>query len=425
MNRSLVVGAVLVLLAACSSDEATEVEFDEATTGSVTQMVAAPATIQPAARATVTAPVLGEVVEILVDDGERVEPGDAIVRLSSDELSAAVARARAGVEAAGSLAGISAPAPDLSPLLAAVRAQLEGVIPPVLDTAAAAAEQLPDEARAEALLRVTEARARYQQTARELRSAEQRAASSVRRATAAQRDAAAVQERQALAALRAAQSREEDLTLTAPIAGVVELASGDRNGEGAGALPDELSGFLGDGGGGPVALGARVAPGQPVFTVYDLSGFHVAATVDEVDAVLVDEGQGATVFVDAFPDVELRGHVRRVGIGPAAGAAGGVVYPVEIALTGVDRPFRVGMTASVEIAVVEVDDATVVPARALVRRDGRDVVFVARGDEVVPVSVDVLALGEDRAAVDGDVAPGDRVVTAGFDEVDASEPDDA
>lgn len=424
--------AALLALSACSGDAGEPIELEEVTSGAVAQTIAAPATLEPADRRTVRSPASGRVAEILVEPGDRVVAGEVVLRLESDSLEAAIGQAQAGLDAAGALGGI-APAVDLSVLIEPVRSQVEDVVPPVLDALEEQAEAIDDrDARAELLLRVNDARTRYLEVVSDLREAEAEAAAAARRSTAAQRAAAEAQRRQAEAALTAAEEREDQLSVTAPIDGVVELADGEGTSAApdvGGELPPEVSGLLGGSrGGGRVAPGADVGAGQPLFTVYDLSGFHAEATVDEVDAIDVAAGQAAEIFVEAHPDRTFTARVAHVGIAPTQGRAGGVVYPVTVRFQDEldDVTFRVGMTASVEIVVEEVDGATVVPSRALLVRDGRDVVLVARsedGDRVArAVEVDLLAVGEERAAVAGDLEVGDRVVVSGFDDLEDGDP---
>lgn len=428
--RGALVTAVALLAVACSGGDGGGIELAEVTTGSVTQTIAAPATLEPEARRTVRAPAGGAVEEILVESGDAVRAGDVVLRMSSDSLDAAISQARAGLDAASALGAIG-PAVDLAALIEPVRQQVQEVVPPVLDGLEARAEQVADpDLRAELLLELNDARLGYEDVVDQLASAEAEARTAARRSTAAQRAAAEAQRRQAQAALDAAQEREDQLTVTAPIDGVVELADGDEAPAGGSAeLPSELGGLLGAGAGrGPVAPGATVGPGQALFTVYDLSGFHVEATVDEVDAIDVAEGQPAEVLVEAYPDRSFSGRVSRVGIAPAQGRAGGVVYPVTVRFQDDlgDVTFRVGMTASVEIAVEEVDDAPVVPSRALLVRDGRDVVLVARIDSGTRVAraveVELLAVGDEEAAVDGELEVGEEVVVSGFDDLEDGDP---
>jgi len=422
VRRPLALALVAVVAAgpACSSGaEPVVVEFGEVTSGEVVQIIAAPAVVQPAGRRVVLAPAAGEVVDVLIEDGASVEAGAAVLQLSSDAIALAIEQAEAAVDAADTLAAIPAVG-DLSPIFADVRAQLDDVIPSLLDSLDAQVAVVPDEAvRAVIAARIDEARAAYDATSEQLASAEAAAASAQDAATEAQLEAAEAQSDQAQLALDAARERADSLAVVAPVAGRVELApatAGVVGGLGGLASGDE--GTDAD----RVGPGTVVSAGQPLFTVYDLSEFHVEAAIDEVDAVLVTTGQVADVLVDAFPDSTFVGTVRRVGVGPTRSASGGTTYPAVIELEPSDAPFRVGLTASVEIVVRRVDADVVVPSRALLRREGRDVVLAARDGVVVEVEVEVVALGDETAAVEGELRRGEQLIIAGFEELQDGDP---
>lgn len=234
--------------------------------------------------------------------------------------------------------------------------------------------------------------------------------------------------------------RRDDLEARAPVDGVIEL--GPADGAAApgdlGGLPDlgDLGGLgglgangFGDLGGlsdgapsgasdGPITEGTEVRAGQVLFTVYDLSSWLVEADIDELDARAVAEGQTAEVTLDAFPGEVFRAEVDKVGLTPTS-AAGAVAYPARLRLLErpEDPPPRIGMSASVEILTSTVEVDTVVPSRAVVRRDDENVVYVLEGDTVRLVAVELLAFGDDAAAVSGALAPGDLVVVAGYEDL--------
>jgi HlyD family secretion protein len=468
--------AIVALAAGCSSEEGPTFETAEVVRGEVVQTVASAAELQPANRVTVLAPVGGLVAELLVGDGDVVAAGDPIVRLESDSIDQQVAQAAAAVDAAETLAGAAAGAGfDLSPVIGAFRSQLDAVFPPLiatlegqLDAVELAARQLaaatpdtiapdPDgpggdldlevpvpevdldaiEASvAAARARVAETQAGYRDARASLSAAERDAGRQAAAASEAQRAAASAQRDQATLALEAARARVDDLTILAPAGGVVELARADAAGAGVpdagdlggltdqlggGALPD-LGGLLGGGGGaptssGPVAQGVDVGAGQPLLTIFDLSGFTARVQIDEIDVVEVAVGQPVTVLVDAFPEAELGGIVTHVALAPERLPAGGSIYPVTVDLRSVpvDVSLRVGLTASAEIEVRRIVGDTVVPTSALLRRGGDEVVHVVRDGIVREVPVRVLAIGDQTAAVDGPVVAGERVVTVGVE----------
>jgi multidrug efflux pump subunit AcrA (membrane-fusion protein) len=514
---SLAVAALVA--AACSGDDGPELAFAEVAAAEVVQTIAAGAQLEPASRVTVTAPVGGEVVELLVGDGDVVQAGQPVAVLASDGLEAQLAQAEAAVDAADALAAAAAGAGlDLSPVLGGFRAQLDAVVPPLLgavsdqlDAVQAALEgiqqpdvpptveldlggielpapELPDDIElpegvdlpdgidppppitlpdvtvevpvpqgptidmSGALASIRDARARiaeaergYRDASTQLRAAEADVGAQADQAAAGQAAAVAAQREQAERALDAARGRLDDLTVLAPADGVVELARGGGAGAGANGLGglDALAGSLGGGGdlgdlgalgeafgggggdagggttSGPIAEGVSVGVGQALLTIYDLSGFTASVDVDEIDVVEVEEGQTAVVLVDAFPDAELEGIVRHVALAPVAGVGGGTIYPVTVELFRVPEEvrLRVGLTASAEIEVRRVDAETTVPTSALLRRGGDEVVHVVREGRAIEVPVVVTALGDDTAAVEGDLRVGETVVTTGVEQL--------
>jgi multidrug efflux pump subunit AcrA (membrane-fusion protein) len=252
----------------------------------------------------------------------------------------------------------------------------------------------------------------------------------VRQATAAQRA-------QADAAAAAAAAQVDELTVQAPLTGTVQLGEAAASDGVAlpGGIPPELAGLAGQfggvstaPGGGTLRVGAPVTAGQTLFTVFDLSTRYAVVEVDEVDAPRVAIGQRARVLVDAFPDAELEGIVEAVKVEAAPTEAGGVGYSVRVRIIPPapdDAPagaahegLRIGMTASAEITTATVASDLVVPSRALLRRDSATVVFVLAPEATVRmVPVTVEALGEDLAAISGELDGDDQVVVTGYEDL--------
>jgi HlyD family secretion protein len=426
----LLVGAIL--LAGCDGDETPEIQTAEVVAGEVVQTVAAAAQLEPTGRVTVTSPAGGEIAELLVADGDVVEQGDPLVRLSSGSVELQIAQAEAAVASADALAGAASSAGvDLSPVLGALRGQLDAVYPPLLEALADQAAMVEDDdIRARIEARIDEAEAAYYQSRANLQRSESQLRGQAQQASAGQVAAAEAQRQQAELALDAARERADDLTLVAPAPGVVELA---RAGGASATVPDldalaggaeDLGSLFGGSGttetAGPIAVGVAVVPGQALLTIFDLSGFTAQVQVDEIDVVEVEEGQRVTVLVDAYPDAELGGVVSHVAIAPQGTATGGASYPVTVDLRAVpdDVRLRVGMTASAEIEVRRVRSDTVVPTSALLRREGTEVVHVVRDGVAREVPVEVAAIGDDTAAVEGAIERGERVVTIGVELVE-------
>lgn len=426
---------------ACTGDDRPVVVTEPVSSGSVTQTISAPAVVQAADRQPVTASVPGVVARIAVEDGEPVEAGDLVVRLASDDVDQALEQAEAAEAALGATQPSIQIAPPGDAAVAASResvGELDADIQPDLRAARRKARALADaDQRKAARATIALLEAAYHDV-REALLAAGTAAAAQQNAVAASfssaldqalRQATAGQATQAANAADAAAARADDLRLTAPFDGVVQL--GDAGGGAAPEIPDDLSGGSADAlagglgtldaeGQGRLRVGSPVSPGQTVFTVFDLSELYVQADVDEIDAPQLDVGQSADVLLDAFPDRVFAGEVESVAIEAQTSTTGGVAYPTRIRLLDPprrNRP-RLGMTASAEITTDTVQTDLAVPSRSIVRRRGGQAVFVVREDAAVLVPVSVRALGEELAAVDATgLRRDDQVIVSGYEDL--------
>ena len=168
------------------------------------------------------------------------------------------------------------------------------------------------------------------------------------------------------AALADAQVQLSYATITAPISGVIGSVS-TQEGE-------------------TVAAGLNA----PTFvTIEDLGRLQVDTFVDEVDIGKVVPGQKAVFTVDAFPSREFTGKV--VAIYPKAVIQENVVnYDVVVEITDkYDGLLRPDMTASVTIFQETHENMLTVPAKAVKRERGKNVVHVVVNGKVEPREIKV------------------------------------
>jgi multidrug efflux pump subunit AcrA (membrane-fusion protein) len=150
-------------------------------------------------------------------------------------------------------------------------------------------------------------------------------------------------------------------TITAPIDGVIASVSTEE--------------------GETVAAGMQA----PTFvTIIDLNRLQVDAYVDEVDIGKVKVGQRAVFTVDAFPATEFEGKVS--AIYPKAVIQDNVVnYDVVV---DIETPYhgrlRPEMTASVTIFLEKREGVLAVPAKAVQRERGKNVVYVLADGRAKP-----------------------------------------
>lgn len=123
-----------------------------------------------------------------------------------------------------------------------------------------------------------------------------------------------------------------------------------------------------------VVLSKEVEEGQTVAASFntptlfkiaqDLTDMRVIADVDEADIGQVKEGLPVTFTVDAFPDDTFRGEVTQVRQ-QATTESNVVTYEVVISAPNTDLKLKPGLTASVNILTLDLQDTPAVPSRAL------------------------------------------------------------
>ena len=156
--------------------------------------------------------------------------------------------------------------------------------------------------------------------------------------------------------------------------------------------------------------GALVSAGTLAVRLADLSTLQLKVPVSEVDIPNVAVGQKATMSFDAYFNETYTGEVLEIA-GAAENQAGVMVYMVTIAIENGQGSLKPGMTAGVVIEIAEKPNALVLPVQAVTSKDGKDIVYVMRGNNPVAVQVQVGAYSEDQVEIlSGDVQEGETVV---------------
>ncbi len=176
-----------------------------------------------------------------------------------------------------------------------------------------------------------------------------------------------------------------------------------------------------------VKTGDLVSSGDTAFRIDDLSSIYVDLEISEVDVASLKVGQKATLEFDAIADKTYTGEVTEISL--VGSVSNGVVnYPVTVRISDVgeqakpvgeqakpvDENIRPGMTASVTITVDQVDNALIVPNKAIHTSNGQRTVTVLSGDKQISVPVTVSLTGDSQSAVSSpQLKEGDVVVISG------------
>ena len=123
-------------------------------------------------------------------------------------------------------------------------------------------------------------------------------------------------------------------------------------------------------------------PTPPTVDLIDNSCLYISAPIDEVDATAVRTGMSARITLDAFPDQDFPGHVRRVA--PYVLEVEKQARTVEVEAE-IDNPEKYdlipGYSADVEIILDTRVDVLRIPALAVI--DGEKVLLLNEQDQVI------------------------------------------
>jgi HlyD family secretion protein len=156
--------------------------------------------------------------------------------------------------------------------------------------------------------------------------------------------------------------------------------------------------------------GDQVSAGDVAFRVDNLSSLLVDVQVSEVDINSISIDQSVMLTFDAILGREYHGEV--VEVAQAGTEDQGVVnFTVTVELTDADAAVKPGMTAAVNIVVEEVQDALLVPNRAVRLMDGERIVYVLENGLPVQKEITLGPSSDTQSVVaGGDVKEGDAII---------------
>jgi HlyD family secretion protein len=341
-------------------------------------------------RAVVSAKIQGRLAELHVEEGARVEEGQVFARLESAEFEAAVNRARAQLQQAD--AQISA----AEALIASANAGLNRAI---ADRAEAARQlQVAERLAKEDILptdQLDAARSRVKVTdaaVAQARAEQQRAHADLERANA--------ERARARADVGYNEALLQNTQIRAPFTGTVVRKMAEV-GESVAPIPPGVN--------ISTASGAIVA-------LADLDTLEVEVDVAEANVARLQPNQPAEVIAEAFPDRKYHGVLRQVI--PTADRTRATVM-VKVTIQDKDANLKPEMSAKVTfVAPAEAASAAthervvVIPATAVVTREGASHVFTVVDGIVQSKTVTVGPKRQDGIVVTGDLDGNETIVSA-------------
>ncbi len=351
---------IIALLAAAgwyfTRPKPVEVAVAEVDVGRVENTVAntRAGSVMPCRRAKLAPPAGGRIERLNVTEGDRVRPGQVLLTLWNDDLTA---RERLSREQ--------------------------------LQTAKAHVREVCELAKASA---------RDARRARDLRARNFLSQEAVERADAdaaakqASCDSAGTQVAEGEARIQASRADTDRTVLRAPFAGIVAEVNG------------EVGEYL-----------TPSPPGIPTLPAVDLiddSCLYVSAPIDEVDAAQLKVGMSGRVSLDAYRGQHFKGRVRRIApyVLAVEKQARTAEVEVEFDQPGEAKHLLVGYSADIEIVVTGRDNAVRVPTPALM--PGNRVLVLTAGGLLEERKIETGLANWEYTEVKSGLTRGDKVVTS-------------
>ena len=167
----------------------------------------------------------------------------------------------------------------------------------------------------------------------------------------------------------------------------------------------------------PVTVGSTVSQSSSIAKVARTDDLEIRIAIAERFVSRISNGQSATVTFDAYPSVEFGAKIFEVS--PVLDTSTRTMS-VKLRLDPPDSRVKVGMYGRVKLVTDSVKNAIVLPASALVTRDGKDYVFTITspksGKNAAEVGLKPVTKGisvDNKVEITKGLEAGDEVVIKG------------
>ena len=158
--------------------------------------------------------------------------------------------------------------------------------------------------------------------------------------------------------------------------------------------------------------GDQVFSGQSILKVVAQNSMQVEGNISQADSQLFRVGQVASIGLDAFPGVTLKGKIYSLGAIAAAGFRQTNYIrnvPVRVEILGTDRRLIPDLSASADILLDQQPSAILVPRAAVVAENSKHFVYVRKGNQFEKRAIELGPRNYTQQVVRSGVRQGEEV----------------
>ncbi len=159
-----------------------------------------------------------------------------------------------------------------------------------------------------------------------------------------------------------------------------------------------------------VSPGEYVNPGQPLFRLLNTERIKIVFDVSERDVGTLRFGEPYEFTLDTFPDEVFTGELRFLA---AAANPANNAFKAELWIDNPKGRIRAGMIARLRLKRRMIEEAVILPLRAVVPAAGQDLVYVVEDDHAARRIVQLDAIVDGQAVIRSGVSIGDTVILHG------------
>jgi len=183
--------------------------------------------------------------------------------------------------------------------------------------------------------------------------------------------------------LKITEKNLEDTTLKAPFSGLITEVS--------------------------VTPGDYVQAGTQVGYLIDDSSYETEVAVNEIDSLGIKAGQEVIITLDSFPGREFSGRVKEIH-NYTKNVNGVVTLPVIVQLDQVEKQFKPGFSALLEIIVGKAEGGLLVPITAILGSKGQQMIIKVVNNKPVFTQVKTGISDGVYTVIEGGLAEGDQIL---------------
>lgn len=367
LTVALLISAAIIFKLVNGRERNVTVDIDTPSVGVITERIPANGKIRPVTEIKISPDVSGEIIELNVEEGDKVSAGDLIIKIKQDVYLSLRERA---------VASLNATKAQYQQQQAKFRQAEQNYMRNCrLYESRAISQQEYETSTAE-----------YNMAKEELKAAEFNIQS-------------------ALASLNEAEENLTKTTIYAPIDGIISLLSVEK---------------------GERVVGTSQMAGTEMMRIADFGSMELVVDVNENDIIRVALGDTADINVDAYPDRIFKGIVTRIANSAKnlSSTASNEVTNFEVTIGILKEsyadllsihtiPFRPGMSASAEITTERKNNALTVPLQA-VTADGCIFVFEKESGKVRKVNIKTGIQDINRIEVLDGIGPDTMIITGPY-----------